>query len=80
MTERIFTPNERKKFEAQARQRGFDTLRDYVQTLLKQDAEQLGEDNALLDPVEGFKQGWADAMEGRTISREEFRRRMSKDA
>ncbi len=32
-----------------------------------------------ISPEESFKQGWADAMEGRTMSREEFRRRMSED-
>ncbi|HVU12729.1 MAG TPA: hypothetical protein VHD90_15730 [Phototrophicaceae bacterium] len=37
-------------------------------------------DDQLIDPIEGFKQGWADAMEGRTLSREEFRRRMSSNA
>jgi hypothetical protein len=38
------------------------------------------EDAELIDPVESFKQGWADAMEGRVMSREEFRRRMREDA
>ena len=37
-------------------------------------------DDDLIDPAESFKQGWADAHEGRTMSREEFRRRMSEDA
>ncbi len=81
MTERIFTTAERKKFEEQAHRRGFQTLRDYVQTLIQQDAERHGEaDDELLDPVEGFKQGWADAMEGRMMSHEEFVRRMTEDA
>ncbi|MCC6801340.1 MAG: hypothetical protein IT319_00545 [Anaerolineae bacterium] len=32
------------------------------------------------DLVQNFRESWADAMEGRTISREEFRRRMSDNA
>lgn len=32
------------------------------------------------DPVESFRQGWDDAMQGRTVSREEFRKRMREDA
>lgn len=32
------------------------------------------------DPFENFKQGWDDAMNGRTMSFEEFERRMMEDA
>lgn len=32
------------------------------------------------DPVESFRQGWADTMEGRVMSWEEFERRMREDA
>ena len=32
------------------------------------------------DPVEGFRQGWADVMEGRTMSWEEMERRLNEDA
>jgi hypothetical protein len=37
-------------------------------------------DDDLDDPFESFKRGWDDAMNGRTMSREEFRRRMREDA
>lgn len=83
MADRIFTADERQKFEAQAHRRGFKTLRDYLQSLLRQDAEQHGEAaevEADDDPVESFKRGWDDAMNGRTMSYEEFERRMREDA
>ena len=84
--ERIFTREEQKALEALAHRRGFKSLRDYMQTLIRQDVEQHGEhltvdeDDDLGDPAESFKRGWDDAMNGRTMSREEFRRRMSEDA
>lgn len=37
-------------------------------------------DDELGDPFENFKQGWDDAMNGRTMSYEEFERRMLEDA
>ncbi|MBI1256066.1 MAG: hypothetical protein GC204_01220 [Chloroflexi bacterium] len=37
-------------------------------------------DNAPDDPFEGFKRGWDDAMKGRTMSFEDFERRMLEDA
>jgi hypothetical protein len=86
MAQKLFSPDERKALEALATRRGFKTLRGYMQSLVQHDAEQHGETSAieaaddLIDPVEGLKEGWADAMEGRTISREEFRRRMSENA
>ena len=86
MADNIFTSNERKTVEALARRRGFKSLRAYMRSLVKQDAEQHGEaveieaEDELIDPVESFKQGWADAHEGRTMSCEEFRRRMSENA
>lgn len=81
MTERIFTRDERKAFEELARRRGFNTAREFMHDLLKRDAEQHGEtNNDLDDPFESFKRGWDDAMNGRVMSREEFRRRMREDA
>lgn len=84
MAENIFTPEERKAYEELAQKRGFNTLRDYMQALIELDAEQHGEtadveDDNLDDPVESFRRGWADAMEGRTMSLEEFRRAMEED-
>ena len=86
MTDNIFTSSERKTIEALAQRRGFESLDTYVRALVKQDAAQHGEsveieiEESLGDPIEDFKQGWADAHEGRTMSREEFRRRMSENA
>lgn len=37
-------------------------------------------DAELDDPVESFRQGWDDAMNGRVMSYEEFERRMRDDA
>jgi hypothetical protein len=83
-SERIFTEDEQQEFEALAQRRGFSSLRGYMRALIKQDAEQHGEaveiDDDLIDPVEGFMEGWADAREGRVISHEEFVRRMNEDA
>ncbi|MEO8393947.1 MAG: hypothetical protein ABI700_13230 [Chloroflexota bacterium] len=84
--ETIFTSNERKALEALAQRRGFETVRAFMLALVKQDAEQHGEaltvqaDEELDDPLESFKRGWDDAKNGRTMSREEFRRRMLEDA
>ncbi|MCC6803461.1 MAG: hypothetical protein IT319_11305 [Anaerolineae bacterium] len=86
MAERIFTADEREEYEVQARRRGFQNLRDYLQMLIRQDAElhreppDIDADDELDDPVESFKRGWDDAMNGRVMSREEFRRRMQRDA
>lgn len=82
----IFTAEERKALEEMAQRRGFKTVRAFVWTLVNQDARQHGEtatigaDDELDDPFESFKRGWEDAMKGRTMSREEFRRRMLEDA
>jgi hypothetical protein len=84
MAENIFTPEERKAYEELAQRRGFNTLRDYMHSLIELDAEQHGEsieveDADLDDPVESFRRAWADAMEGRTMTLEEFRRSMEED-
>jgi hypothetical protein len=81
MAENIFTPEERKAYEELAQRRGFNTLRDYMHSLIELDAVQHGEtaaveDDALGDPAESFRRAWADAMEGRTMTLEEFRRAM----
>ena len=84
--ETIFTSDERKILEALAQRRGFESARAFMLALVNQDAEQHGEalavqaDNELGDPFDSFKHGWDDAMNGRTMSREEFRRRMLEDA
>lgn len=83
--ETFFTSTERKSYEALAKRRGFASLRGYVRTLIEQDVQQHGEtveddSDELDDPVESFRQAWDDAMNGRVMSREEFRRRMKNDA
>jgi hypothetical protein len=66
--------NEREKLEALLR----DTKIVHV-VERSDDADQRSDDDELGDPVESFKRGWDDAMNGRTMSREEFRRRMLED-
>jgi len=85
MAEKIFTANEQKAIEALAHKRGFKSLREYMRSLIESDAKQHGsqapfeDDNELDDPSESFRRAWADAMEGRTMTYEEFRRRMEED-
>lgn len=83
MSEAIFTSEEEKAVEALAQRRGFAELREYVRMLVEADAQQHGEVVLLThndDAAESFRRGWEDAMEGRTMTREEFRRRMLSDA
>ncbi len=85
MTEKIFTKDERKELEKIAQRRGFKSLRKYVQTLIQQDAEQHGEkvaietDDELDDPIESFRQGWAQAMRGEGTTFEELKRSLEAD-
>lgn len=82
MSDMILSENELEEYEAIAHQRGYKSLRDYMRVLIEKDAEtpEVDDDDELLDPEESFRQAWADAMEGRTMSYEEFRRRMHSDA
>lgn len=72
------TPEEREKIDELAHRRGFQASDDYVRALVDFDAAQQGEaalfetDEALGDPTEGFRVGWAQAMRGETLSEEEF--------
>ncbi len=84
MAERLFTSNERKAVESLARRRGFKSVREYMRALVEFDAKRHGdpaplEDDELDDPAESFRRAWADAMEGRTMTYEEFQRRMRED-
>jgi hypothetical protein len=82
--ENLFTPDERKSLETLAKRRGYPSLRSYVRALVAQDAESSGEPSVIQDdeddPVENFRRAWADAMEGRVLSWEEFERLMNSDA
>lgn len=75
------TSSELEEAENLARRRGFTDLTAYMRQLIKKDAEQDGKlsSEADEDPLESFKRGWDDAMNGRVMTREEFRRRMSAD-
>lgn len=88
-SDRILTIEEEEAVKALAQRRGFSELREYVRSLIVADAQQHGEalllpeddeDDELPDPEESFRIAWEDAMNGRTMSREEFRRRMMSDA
>ena len=79
------TPEERERIEELAHRRGFQASDDYLRALVDFDAAQHGEsapfetDEALGDPVEGFREGWAQAMHGETLSEEEFWEAVSDD-
>ena len=82
--ERIFTEDEQREFEALAQRRGFKSLRAYMQTLIKQDAQQHGEQvsinaDELGDPVESFRIGWAQVMRGEVLTEEEFWKAVAED-
>ena len=82
---KMFKTQERESLKSLAKRRGFKSARDYVRALVRQDAAQHNEtvaleDEELDDPFESFKRGWDDAMNGRVMSREEFRRQMMNDA
>ena len=80
MTEKLFTADERKKFEELAHRRGFTTLRDYVKTLIQKDTEQNGGvDDDLGAPTENFKRGWSQAMSGEVLTEEEFWKAVAED-
>lgn len=80
MTDKLFTSSERKEYEAIARRRGFQSLRDYMRALIERDTSTAeDDDDELLDPEESFRIAWGQAMRGEGMSREEFRRRMLSD-
>lgn len=79
MTDKLFTPSERKEYEAIARRRGFQSLRDYMRALIERDTKAAEDDDELLDPEESFRIAWGQAMRGEVITLEEFRRSMEED-
>ncbi|MBA3874445.1 MAG: hypothetical protein H0X30_35395 [Anaerolineae bacterium] len=63
------TPEQRQRIELLAQQLGFETSVDYVRSLIESDAKAHGQDLVLNDdddPIEGFREGWRDAMTGNT--------------
>jgi len=84
-TDVLITASERKALEALAKRRGFKTLRSYLLTLIEQDAAQHDEptpvanDDELGDPVEGFREAWAQAQRGELLTEEEFWKAVAED-
>ena len=63
------TPEQRQQIELLAQQLGFETPVDYVRSLIETDAKAHGQDLILdddEDPIQGFREGWHDAMTGNT--------------
>ena len=74
----LFNAHEQEQLETLARQRGFDSLREYLWALIHQDLG--GQNNALSDdnddPPETYRRVWEDASNRRSMSWEEFLRRL----
>ncbi|MBA3874613.1 MAG: hypothetical protein ABI970_05065 [Chloroflexota bacterium] len=63
-------PETRKQIEELAHRRGYDSTDEYVRALIASDANAHGEPVDLDDegdPIEDFRQGWKDAMTGKTL-------------
>lgn len=56
------TTEERQRLEAQAQKRGYEELSAYLLALVDADIQ----DEEAEDPVEGFREGWRDVMNGNT--------------
>jgi hypothetical protein len=56
------------QIEVLAKQQGFEAPIDYVRSLIETDAKVHGQSLALDedDPIQGFREGWRDAMIGNT--------------
>ena len=63
-------PETRKQIEELAHRRGYASPDEYVRALIVSDAVALGEPLDLDDegdPIEDFREGWKDAMTGKTL-------------
>ncbi len=61
------TLDKRQQIEDMAHRRGYDAPDDYLRALIEADAKAHGENLTLddeEDPIEGFREGWRDAMTG----------------
>ncbi len=67
------TDEQRQRIEERARQHGFETLTDYLLSLVEEDEPTKEE---LLD---GFREGWAAAMSGDTIPASKLREFIERD-
>ncbi len=73
----LFTTEERAELEALAYARGFGSLREYLQMLVQQDVSQTDSDeDSFGRPSESFQRAWEDASDRRTMSWDEFLRRL----
>jgi predicted GIY-YIG superfamily endonuclease len=68
------TEDERRRIEESAKLRGYDTLDDYVKSLLDADIE---ETTASLE--ESFKRAWQDAQQGNLLTEREFWKALQND-
>jgi hypothetical protein len=64
------TPRQHEQIQELAKRQGYDDLNEYLRALIEADAQAHGEALALdddnEDPIEGFREGWRDAMTGNT--------------
>ncbi len=58
------------RIETLAHERGFDSAEAYILALIDEDDE---DEN--VDPLEGFRQGWTDMLEGRVFPVDDIKRR-----
>ena len=79
----MFTLVERKRLEAIARRRGFQTAYDYMRALVESDVQKHGESAPFEpntdNPAEGFRIGWAQAQRGDVLTEEEFWKAVADD-
>ncbi|MBZ0285142.1 MAG: hypothetical protein K8L97_30695 [Anaerolineae bacterium] len=60
----------RQQLETLAQRQGYDALDDYLRALIEANAKAHGESLNLEDdedPIEGFREGWRDVMQGNTF-------------
>lgn len=81
-----FTETEFKTLQALAKQHGYVSIRHYLLALIEHDAEQRDEpppaiedDNDLGDPVENFREAWAQVQRGELLTEEEFWKAIADD-
>ena len=73
----VFTAEERADLEALAYARGFTSLHDYLSLLVQQDMAQAESDEGEFGrPNESFRRAWEEASNRRTMSWDEFLRRL----
>lgn len=71
------TPEQQQRFEEQAKKHGYTALDEYFLALAELAAE--AEEDNIVDPVEGFRLGWRDAMTGNTIPASDLLKALDED-